>query len=218
MTKWRVLRSFLKDRWLLFIGWLVFFVLTVLVFWLTPHSPMDWGTVGYLFLMQSVLMVFFLAVSYLSKRRFWQKITPKPGDSLLQNYLQGARSAEEERIESYINQLIREHQELMQQVVSNQEEQKEYIDSWVHEIKVPLAASRLLLHSIEFDIPDEKFILLENELNRMNEYVEQVLYVARLDSFSKRLSGPRNFIESRHPASFTQSGQLFYPKEPALCR
>lgn len=185
MTKWRVLRSFLKDRWLLFIGWLVFFVLTVLVFWLTPHSPMDWGTVGYLFLMQSVLMVFFLAVSYLSKRRFWQKITPKPGDSLLQNYLQGARSAEEERIESYINQLIREHQELMQQVVSNQEEQKEYIDSWVHEIKVPLAASRLLLHSIEFDIPDEKFILLENELNRMNEYVEQVLYVARLDSFSK---------------------------------
>ena len=154
MTKWRVLRSFLKDRWLLFIGWLVFFVLTVLVFWLTPHSPMDWGTVGYLFLMQSVLMVFFLAVSYLSKRRFWQKITPKPGDSLLQNYLQGARSAEEERIESYINQLIREHQELMQQVVSNQEEQKE-------------------------------FILLENELNRMNEYVEQVLYVARLDSFSK---------------------------------
>ena len=104
---------------------------------------------------------------------------------MLQNYLQGARSAEEERIESYINQLIREHQELMQQVVSNQEEQKEYIDSWVHEIKVPLAASRLLLHSIEFDIPDEKFILLENELNRMNEYVEQVLYVARLDSFSK---------------------------------
>ena len=97
MTKWRVLRSFLKDRWLLFIGWLVFFVLTVLVFWLTPHSPMDWGTVGYLFLMQSVLMVFFLAISYLSKRRFWQKITPKPGDSLLQNYLQGARSAEEDR-------------------------------------------------------------------------------------------------------------------------
>lgn len=41
--------QFLKDRWLLFIGWLVFFVLTVLVFWLTPHSPMDWGTVGYLF-------------------------------------------------------------------------------------------------------------------------------------------------------------------------
>ncbi|OTN77728.1 hypothetical protein A5886_002829 [Enterococcus sp. 8G7_MSG3316] len=185
MKNLKTIASFLKDRWLLLVAWMVFFVLTILVFWLIPHSPLDWGTVGYLFLMQSVLLLFFLSVSYLAKRRFWQKITPQPGDSLLQNYLYGARSVEEERIERYVNQLIGEHQELMQQVVRNQEEQKEYIDSWVHEIKVPLAASRLLLHAVEFDIPDDKFILLENELTRINAYVEQVLYVSRLDSFSK---------------------------------
>ncbi|WP_313510157.1 sensor histidine kinase [Enterococcus sp.] len=185
MNHLKTLLGFLKDRWLLLAAWLILFVLTVLVFWLIPHSPLDWGTVGYLFLMQCVLLVFFLAVSFLAKRRFWQKLTPRSGENLLQNYLQGARSVEEERIERYINQLISEHQELMQQVVGNQEEQKEYIDSWVHEIKVPLAASRLLLHAVEFDIPDDKFILLENELNRIDAYVEQVLYVSRLDSFSK---------------------------------
>lgn len=185
MKNVKLIGGFLKDRWLLLVAWLIMFVLTVLVFWLIPHSPLDWGTVGYLFLMQAVLLVFFLSISYVAKRRFWQKLSPKPGDILLQNYLHGARSVEEERIEKYINQLIGEHQELMQQVVRNQEEQKEYIDSWVHEIKVPLAASRLLLHAVEFDIPDDKFILLENELTRINEYVEQVLYVSRLDSFSK---------------------------------
>ena len=62
---------------------------------------------------------------------------------------------------------------------------KDYIDSWVHEIKVPLAASELLVRSIEFDIDDQKYTLLENELAKINEYVEQVLYYARLDSFSK---------------------------------
>jgi signal transduction histidine kinase len=176
---------FIKDRWLLLLGWLVFFLLMVLVMWLTPGFPIDWGTVGYLLLMELVIFLFFLSISYISKRRFWQKLTFHESDSLLQNYLQGARSAEEELVQSYINQLIWEHQDLMQQVVNSQEEQKEYIDSWVHEIKVPLAATRLLLDSIEFDIPDEKYILLENEVNRINEYVEQVLYVARLDSFSK---------------------------------
>ena len=40
---------------------------------------------------------------------------------------------------------------MMQEIVAGQEEQKDYIDSWVHEIKVPLAASQLLLRSLEFD-------------------------------------------------------------------
>lgn len=177
--------AFLKDRWLLLIGWVIFFLLMILVMWLTPDFPIDWGTVGYLFLMESVVLLLFLGVFYITKRRFWQKLTFHESDSVLQNYIHGARSSEEELVQNYINQLIREHQDLMQQVISNQEEQKEYIDSWVHEIKVPLAATRLLLNSIEFDIPDEKYILLENEVNRINEYVEQVLYVARLDSFSK---------------------------------
>lgn len=148
--------AFLKDRWLLLIGWVIFFLLMILVMWLTPDFPIDWGTVGYLFLMESVVLLLFLGVFYITKRRFWQKLTFHESDSVLQNYIHGARSSEEELVQNYINQLIREHQDLMQQVISNQEEQKEYIDSWVHEIKVPLAATRLLLNSIEFDIPDEK--------------------------------------------------------------
>lgn len=50
---------------------------------------------------------------------------------------------------------------------------------------MPLAASELLVRSIEFDIDDQKYTLLENELAKIDEYVEQVLYYARLDSFSR---------------------------------
>ena len=42
----------------------------------------------------------------------------------------------------------------------------------MNEIKVPLAAP-LLLNSIEFDIPDEKVYFTENEVNRINEYVNK---------------------------------------------
>lgn len=128
---------------------------------------------------------FYLLGGYLSKRRWWGKLADIQKTSPLQNYLSGGRTEEEKLVEEYINQLIREHQEVMQSAISNQQDQKDYIDSWVHEIKVPLSASKLLVRSIEFDIDDQKYTLLENELSKIDEYVEQVLYYARLDSFSR---------------------------------
>lgn len=179
------IKNYLKDRWLLFVGWVVFVLLTAFVLWLAPNLQVDWGTLLYLALLEALVLTSFLVGDYLYKKRWWKKLQSADGESTMQNYLTGARTEEEKVQQRYINQLIREHQEAMQQVVVNQQEQKDYIDSWVHEIKVPLAASQLLLRSIEFDIPDDKYMQLENELAKIDEYVEQVLYYARLDSFSK---------------------------------
>ncbi|MEY8445913.1 sensor histidine kinase [Enterococcus ratti] len=177
--------KYLKDQWSLILGWLFFVVLTIFVMWLAPNISVDWSTVTYLALIQGVFLLFYLLVHYFNKRHWWEKLANLQQTSPLQNYLSGARAEEEKLIEDYINQLIREHQEVMQEAISNQQDQKDYIDSWVHEIKVPLSAAELLVRSIEFDIDDHKYTLLENELAKIDEYVEQVLYYARLDSFSR---------------------------------
>ena len=72
---------------------------------------------------------------------------------------------------------------MLEQLLASQKDQKDYMDSWIHEIKVPLAAVDLILNSIEFDIPDDKFILLQNEIQQIDEYVEQILYYSRSDEF-----------------------------------
>ncbi|HFU6522182.1 TPA: sensor histidine kinase [Enterococcus hirae] len=177
--------KYLKDQWSLLLGWLFFVLLTIFVMWLAPNILVDWTMVGYLALIQAVFLFFYLLVRYLSKRHWWEKLADLKQISPLQSYLSGGHTEEEKLVEDYINQLIREHQEVMQEAISNQQDQKDYIDSWVHEIKVPLAASELLVRSIEFDIDDQKYTLLENELAKIDEYVEQVLYYARLDSFSR---------------------------------
>ena len=48
-----------------------------------------------------------------------------------------SRKEEELLVQTYINGLLQEHQQTMQQAINNQQDQKDYIDSWVHEIKVP---------------------------------------------------------------------------------
>lgn len=177
--------KYLKDQWLLVIGWVGFVFLTAFVMWLTPGFQMSWRNVGYLALIEGVFFAVILIYHYYYKRRWWQKLQSAEEESPIQNYLTGARTYEEQVQQDFINQIIREHQVHMQKIIAAQEEQKDYIDSWVHEIKVPLAASRLLLHAVEFDISDEKYMQLENELGKIDGYVEQVLYVARLDNFSK---------------------------------
>lgn len=179
------IRKYLLDHWLLFIGWFFFIGITCLILWLSPNMVVDLSVIGYLVLLQGIFLLLFLTIDYSLKKRWWKALDISNQPPSLEHYLTEASMAEEKIAQEYINGLVIEHQLTMQQSMTNQQDQKDYIDSWVHEIKVPLAALNLLLQSVEDDIPEQKYYLVENELSKMDEYVEQVLYYARLDSFSK---------------------------------
>ncbi|MGK0552815.1 two-component system sensor histidine kinase SapS [Enterococcus faecalis] len=181
MTIWK----YLKDRWLLLIGWFFFNALTSFILWLSPTAHFDAAVMGYIFLLQSIFLLLFFIIDYSLKKQWWRELDTTNAPPSLQQYLEQAHTEEERLIQDYVNNLLIEHQQIMQQAITNQQDQKDYIDSWVHEIKVPLAAVNLLLQSLEDEIPDQKYDLLEGELDKIDEYVEQVLYYARLESFSR---------------------------------
>lgn len=177
--------KYLKDHWLLLIGWLFFIGVTCFILWLSPDMVVNLSVIGYLVLLQGLFLLLFLVIDYSLKKRWWCSLDSSEHPPSLQHYLGEASKEEEKLAQNYINGLLVEHQQVMQQAINNQQDQKDYIDSWVHEIKVPLAAVNLILQSIEDDIPEQKYYLVENELSKIDEYVEQVLYYARLDSFSR---------------------------------
>lgn len=55
------------------------------------------------------------------------------------------------------------------------EEFKEYLELWVHEIKTPIATSKLIVNNNKNEITDS----IEEELAKIDNYAEQVLYYAR---------------------------------------
>ncbi len=57
---------------------------------------------------------------------------------------------------------------------------KEYIESWVHEIKIPITSSKLLCENNKSEITNK----IDEEIEEINNYVEQVLFYARLDQVS----------------------------------
>ena len=167
--------KYLKDHWLLLIGWLFFIGVTCFILWLSPDMVVNPSVIGYLVLLQGLFLLLFLTIDYSLKKSWWRSLDISEHPPSLQHYLGEASKAEEKLAQDYINGLLVEHQQVMQQAINNQQDQKDYIDSWVHEIKVPLAAVNLVLQSIEDDIPEKKYYLVENELSKIDEYVEQVL-------------------------------------------
>lgn len=61
------------------------------------------------------------------------------------------------------------------------EDYREYIELWMHQIKTPLASSRLLLENHPGEVNDS----LEEELDRVDYYLEQALYYARSNTVER---------------------------------
>lgn len=61
------------------------------------------------------------------------------------------------------------------------EEYREYIETWVHEVKTPIAASRLLLENH----PDSYSESMAEELAKIEGFVEQALFYARSNGVEK---------------------------------
>lgn len=174
--------KYLKDRLLVLLGWAVLSLLLIFMVWLTPDLHGFWDNLSYLLILQLFLVFLFFTIDYY-RRKKWYRTYDKQEESHLQHFIESAANNEEQLIQEYVNQQVREHHLMMEQLLDSQKDQKDYMDSWIHEIKVPLAAVDLILNSIEFDIPDDKFVLLQNEIQQIDEYVEQILYYSRSDEF-----------------------------------
>lgn len=62
-----------------------------------------------------------------------------------------------------------------------QEEYKEYIDMWVHEIKTPIASSKLVIENNK----NEHTLSILEEIEKIEDYIEQVLYYSKSNELEK---------------------------------
>lgn len=62
------------------------------------------------------------------------------------------------------------------------EDFKEYIEMWIHEVKIPLSALFLMIHNNNKEKFDNKTV---EQIKRINNYVDQVLYYSRSENAEK---------------------------------
>lgn len=80
-------------------------------------------------------------------------------------------------------------------------EYKEYVELWAHEIKTPVAVSRLIMENNKDDITNS----LSEEMDKLENYVEQMIYLC--DTPCKK-SGTKLLAESE-PGKGTKISIVF---------
>ena len=85
-----------------------------------------------------------------------------------------------EKINDILKILSRDMHENVKYYKDMQEEYREYIETWVHEIKTPIASSKLLIENNNNEVTKK----IDTQIDKIENYVEQVLYYSRSDEVS----------------------------------
>lgn len=139
--------------------------------------------ISFLFLCWFVPLIGLIIMDFSMKKDFYSSIE-EGVNKLDQKYFLQTLIEEPEFLEGKIvyDILAKTNRQMHEEVKKYQTEQleyRDYIEAWVHEIKTPIAASKLILDNQG----DTKAIY--EELKKIEDYIEQTLYYARSSQASK---------------------------------
>lgn len=99
---------------------------------------------------------------------------------LLPEMMDKGESQEEKKLQDIFYDMEVSMNEQVSNYRRNSEEYKEYVETWVHEIKIPIGAMKMILANHK-----EADYGLSDEVARMEGYVEQALFYARSNAVEK---------------------------------
>lgn len=179
--KIKILRGlFLENKWkcFLFAGLDLF---CFWVIWLIDNKKAE-ALAVLMLLFTALLLVGFFAVLYW---KYWKK------KEYLENLLEVGEiwekhldnkilSSQEIYLLQELGKKLRDSQRREKQLETEKKDQKEYIETWVHEMKTPIALCTLILDNRREEMSREVYQRMRHVNGKFQEYVDQILYYSRL--------------------------------------
>ena len=174
----RMFISYLAARWRVLALFAVFTAVFLGLFFLyqLPVSAVVYGFLLCTFI--GLIALFFDFSAFREKRRVLQGMLNEVTDTL--ENLPPPQNGLEADYQALLRTLFEERWQLRRKLTTRYADTVEYYTMWVHQIKNPIAAMRLLLQNEEGAQTAE----LQEELQRIEQYVEMVLTYLRLDAHS----------------------------------
>lgn len=174
--------EFLKEKIISFI--IINLAIITIEIFLMPYSI---NTLIKIYIPISILFSYFLIVfiEYLKKREFYNTLT-KNLKKLDKKYLIPEIIDNPHFLEGKIlTETLKETEKSMAEHVNEykfaNEEYKEYIELWIHEIKTPIAVSKMIVENN----PSEVTKNINEEIEKVEYFVEQALFYARSNNVEK---------------------------------
>ncbi|MCW6110151.1 sensor histidine kinase [Clostridium sporogenes] len=174
--------EFIKDKMVVIICNMLIFIVIAAIMAAIKVS---------LIIILSAFCIWFLPlVSYMSLQFIKYKNYYDEVDSILENLdnkyllpeiIREANFIEGEKLNSILKEISRDMHENVKYYKDMQEDYREYIETWVHEIKTPIASTKLIIENNRNEVTNK----IDFQMDRIEGFVEQVLYYSRSNNVSK---------------------------------
>ena len=175
-------KDFIKEK-IINILLLLFVTLTIEVFLII--YPI--ATFIRIYILVVIIASYFIGIliEYYTKNKFYKRfinILNELEEKYLINEIINSPSFLEGRIlKESLNEIDKSMIENINKYKYFQEEYKEYIELWIHEIKLPIAVSKMVIENNKNDATKS----INEELNKVENYIEQALFYARSNTVEK---------------------------------
>lgn len=174
--------TFIKERMLFLMVNLITFLLISILMNIVEVSM---NAIFVLFLIWFFPLLIYMFLEFIKYNRYFKNLTSTleglDKKYLLPEVINGPRSQEERIISDVLKECNKSMHENVKYYKDEQAEYKEYIETWVHEIKTPIASAKLILENDDSNLSSR----INYEMKRVEGFIEQVLYYARSSDVSK---------------------------------
>lgn len=177
-----IISSYFKEKISIIIKFFIFIMIFFLIYFLY-HLPL--GPVLYAGMLVTILGLLFSLYDF--KMYYDKHMSLKEVLSAVQvklDKLPENKTLIEKDYQDIIKIIYEEKVKLLSNADNKYSEMIDYYTMWVHQIKTPIAAFSMLVQSMESGVEKR---LMEQELFKIEQYVEMVLHYVRLENLSSDL-------------------------------
>lgn len=177
-----ILREYIKERMFFILMNLFIFILSGLFL---IGLKVNIYAVVFIFTLNFICSMIFYVYDYFNKKKYYENIMENL-DSLDKKYLISDIIEEPTFLDGKIlYNIIKQTDKSMNDEVAklrnNNNEYREYIELWVHEIKTPISSCKLLIENNKSKITES----INEEVEKVENYIEQALFYARSNDVEK---------------------------------
>lgn len=176
------IKKYIKDKQLYIALRLVFLIFVVYIFSLTQVEAI---TIKFIIMLWVVLNSIEVIHDYNKKASYYNEVESILSDLdkkyLLPVIIKRPRFIEGRILYDVLSVTDKCMNEEVNKYSFMQEEYKEYIDMWVHEIKTPIASSKLVIENNK----NQHTVSILEEIEKVESYIEQVLYYSKSNELEK---------------------------------
>lgn len=175
-------KLFLKDK-AIQIGLIIFAIVTIEIFLLA--FPV--GRFIRLYTMLAIFIAYFIGITieYYNKKQFYNniKITLDELDEkyFITEIIKPTNFTEGNLLLEYLSEINKSMADNVSKYKYLTQDYKEYVELWIHEIKIPIASSKMIVENNKDEITKS----IDEELDKIEGYIEQALFYARSNTVEK---------------------------------